>query len=261
MNRLFLPIALSAALLATAIPFTSHATQESGPSKAAIAAGDAYLRALAAAGDAYSQRDFAKALEKLDIADQIAPNIPDTWSMRGAIYAEQHAYEKAEDAFEKEGKLLPGDFWPQYNAAELLLMEKKYAQAAAEFQGLVVYAGHEELVEFKVVYADLLQGNASAAKPVLDSMKFPSDSPAYYFAQAAWAFAHQDEKHGTYWVDAGLKVFGLQKCLAFYDALARAKWVAMRNADGSVPASEQLPISLDGGRASDLSAPEAGATP
>jgi tetratricopeptide (TPR) repeat protein len=240
MPRYLRIIPLLVALLVAATPFSIHATQQKTMSEAARNAGDAYLRALAAAAEAYSERDFSKALDKLDIADQIAPNIPDTWNLRGAIYAEQHAFEKAEDAFETEGKLTPGDFWPPYNIAELLLMEKKYAQAAAAFQRLEVYAGHEELVQFKIIFADLLMGNMDAAKPVLDAMKFPCDTPAYYYAHAAWEFAHKNEKDGTYFVNAGLKVFGLDRCLSFYDALAQVKWVPMRNADGTVPVTDEL---------------------
>jgi tetratricopeptide (TPR) repeat protein len=231
-----------ALLLAASVP--NRAAQESQPSKAAYAAGEQYLRALQAAGAAYLHRDFTAALSKLDVADQIAPNVPDTWSMRGAIYAEQHAYEKAGDAFTKAGELNPGDFWPPYNTAELLLLEKKYDDAAAAFEKLEVYGGHEELVQFKIVYADLLAGKPAAAKPVLDAMKFPSDTPAYYFAQSAWSFADKNEKEGFYWSHTGLKVFGIIACLPFYDALASVGWLPMRNADGSVPEPTTFSSSL-----------------
>jgi tetratricopeptide (TPR) repeat protein len=193
------------------------------------------MRALETAASAYSQREFSTALDKLDLADQIAPNIPDTWNMRGAIYAEQHAFEKAADAFEKAGRLNPGDFWPPYNTAELLLMQKKYGPAADAFEKLEVYSGHEELVSFKIVFADLLNGKPDAAKPVLDGMKFPSDTPAYYFAHAAWGFAHKNLEEGYYWTRTGLKVFGLEKSVSFYDALAQVGWLKMRLTDGTVP--------------------------
>lgn len=213
----------------------SHAVQASAPSKAALDAGTPYLRALQVADQAYMARDFTEALDKLDVADQIAPNIPDTWSLRGAIYAEQHAYEKAGDAFEKAGELNPGDFWPPYNLAELLLIEKKYVDAAQAFEKLEVYKGNEELVQFKIVYAYLLAGKPDQAKPVLDAMKFPSDTPAYYYAQASWAYANKNQKEGDYWSKTGLKVFGFVKCISFYDALAKVGWLPMRNADGSLP--------------------------
>jgi Flp pilus assembly protein TadD len=221
----------------------SRAAEASAPSKAALDAGTPYMRALQAAGQAYMARDFTTALDKLDIADQIAPNIPDTWSLRGAIYAEQHAYEKAGDAFDRAGQLNPGDFWPPYNMAELLLLEKKYDDAAQAFAKLEVYSGHEELVQFKIIYADLLAGKPEAAKPVLDAMKFPSDTPAYYYAQAAWAGAKKDQKEAAYWSKSGLKVFGFPKCVAFYDALAKQGWLQMRNANGSIP-EEQTETSV-----------------
>lgn len=235
-----LPSFVLFAALFLAASFHGRASQESAPSKAAFDAGAPYLHALQLAGAAYMHRDFTGALTKLDLADQIAPNIPDTWSMRGAIYAEQHAFEKASDAFEKAAELNPGDFWPPYNMAELLLLEKKYIDAAQAFEKLEVYGGHLELVQFKIVFAYLLAGKPDAAKPVLDAMKFPSDTPAYYFAQSAWGYAHKDTKETFYWSNTGLKVFGLISCLPFYDALASAGWLPMRNTDGSIPEHTNL---------------------
>jgi len=248
------------AVLFAAAPLSSRATQETGLSQAAKDAGESYLRALGSAGIAYANHDFSKALDKLDVADQIAPNIPDTWMMRGAIYAEQRAFDKAQDSFEKAGKLNPGDFWPQYNLAELLLMQKKFGAAATAFQRLQVYATNQELVQFKVVFTNLMAGNPDAAKPALDAMKFPSETAAYYFAQAAWAFAHQNSKDGNYWTRTGLKVFGLPRALSFYDQLAQVGWVPMRNADGSVPASNDL-TSLPGPTPGVDLLPGAGGTP
>jgi len=235
LSRPILVAMAAAAIASPLVPLPGHATEESGASPAAIHAGESYLRALETAGAAYAAHQLSNALDKLDVADQIHANVPDTWNMRGAIYAEQHDYAKAQAAFEKAAELNPGDFWPQYNIAELLLVQKEYPQAIEALKKLSVYQGHEELVAFKLVFANLLQGTPDAAKPVLDAMKFPCDTPAYYFAQAAWSFAHQDQKQGDYFARSGMKVFGPEKCVAFYDALAQAGWLQPRNADGSYP--------------------------
>jgi len=241
LNRSLCRALVFAAVFAAAAPVPMiHAAQETGLTQAAKDAGEAYVRALLTAGALYAQRDFTKALDKLDVADQIHPDVPDTWYLRGAIYAEQHNFDKAKEAFEKAAKLNPGDFWPQYNLAELLLMQKKYGPAAEAFKGLEVFAGHQELIQFKIVFAELLLGNPDAAKPVLDAMKIPCDTPAYYFAHASWGFAHKDEKEGNDWTAAGLKIFGPGRCLAFYDSLVAVGWLPMRNADGSIPEHPQL---------------------
>jgi tetratricopeptide (TPR) repeat protein len=112
LNRFFRSVLVGAAVFA-ALPLLSLAVQPSGPSQAAQQAGEPYLRAIEAAAEAYATRDFSKALDKLDIADKIQPEIPDTWNLRGAIYAEQHAFEKAQDAFEKAAKLNPDDFYAE----------------------------------------------------------------------------------------------------------------------------------------------------
>ncbi|HEX4085800.1 MAG TPA: tetratricopeptide repeat protein [Chthoniobacteraceae bacterium] len=226
--------------MAAALPQPARAVQESGPSEAARQAGIPYMRALETAAAAFANRQFDQALQKLDEADEIQQNIPDTWDMRGAIYAEQHDFDKARDAFQKAAKLDPRDFWPPYNLAQLLLMQRKYAEAAAEFKALVPYKGHEELVRFKIVFADLLAGKADDARVVLDAMKFPSDSPAYYFAHASWSFSHKNQKDGFYWIQSAVKIFGDRECYSYYNALAGEGWVAPRLADGSIPTKQDL---------------------
>jgi tetratricopeptide (TPR) repeat protein len=218
-------------------------------------AGIPYMRALETAASMYASREFPEALAKLDEADQIKADVPDTYMMRGAIYAEQHAYEKAEDAFEKAGKLNPGDFWPQYNLASLLLLEKKYGEAAPAFEKLAVYKGHEDLIQFKTVFCYVLAGKPEEAKPVLDAMKFPSDTAAYYYANAAWAFGQKDKTAGMGWSNSGLKIFGIGKCVSFYDALATVGWLPMRNADGSVPTGESPLSTLPAASPADMFQP------
>ena len=230
---------MAAAVIVVA-PISVHAEQEAGMSQAAIDAGQTYARALESAASAFAGRDFPKALEKLDDADEIHANIPETWNMRGAIYAEEGEFTKAEDAFQKAASLTPSDFWPPYNLAELLMLEKKYSQAATAFQKLEVYQGHDELVQFKEVFANVLAGNKDAAKKVLDAMKFPGDTPAYYFAHSAWGFASKDEKEGHSWVRSAIKVFGPEKCIAFYDQLVRVGWLQARGSDGAIPDDEGM---------------------
>ena len=128
------------------------------------------------------------------------------------------------------------------DTSELAFLFKalKAPAAAQAFEKLEVYAGHEELVQFKIVVAYLLAGNLDAAKPVLDAMKFPGDTPAYYFAHSAWAYANKDKKGTFYWSNAGLEIFHLIKCLPFYDALASIGWLPMRTTDGQVPEQTDL---------------------
>jgi len=228
------------AVLGGAALSTTRATEESGVTAAAMRAGESYLRTLETAGAAYAAGQLSNALDKLDICDQICANVPDTWNMRGAIYADQHQYDKARAAFEKSAELSPGDFWPEYNIAELYLVQKQYAQAVDGFNRLAVYKGHEELVEFKLVYANLMQGKMAPAKKVLTSMKSLGDTPAYYFAHSAWGYANGDKKDGDYWVGAGMKVFSPEKCMSFYDSLVLAGWVPARNPDGSYPQQNTL---------------------
>ena len=244
MHPRFLLSSLIAALAVLAFSGNlARAVQEAGPSEGAKAAGDTYLHALQRAAEAYARRDFQAALDRLDVADQIQPGLPDTWSMRGAIYAEQHAFEKAEDAFLNAKKADPRSFWPRYNLAQLLFMQKKFGPAAEAFAKLTGDKENGELAQFKEIISDLLQCDADKAKPVLDAMKFPSDTAAYYFAHAAWEFAHQDEKAGRGFVEDGLKIFGTEKCFPYHHALVEVGWIKKREAASAQAPGLALPVS------------------
>lgn len=191
---------------------------------------------------AYAQRDFSTALDKLDLADHIHPEVQDTWSMRGAIYAEQRAFEKAEDAFQHAAKLAPENFWPRYNLAQLLFMQKKYGEAEAAFERLGADPKHRELVQFKLIILDILQNQLDKAQVVLQSMKEPSDTAAYYFAHAGWDFAHKNQREGEYWVVTGMRIFGVERCYSYYDVLADLGWVSKRTANTTGVPPLSLPM-------------------
>jgi len=80
-------------------------------------------------------------------------------------------------------------------------------------------------VEFKVILTYVLEGDDARARAGLDAMKFPGDTAAYYFANAAWEFAHKEPDKGNNWVDRAIAIFGTERCAPFYDSLADFGWV------------------------------------
>ncbi len=198
-------------------------------SRTAIKAGPEYLKHLHDAAENYRQRDFEAAIGQLDAADKIKPNLPESLNMRGAIYTEKHDFEKAREVFQQALKLQPDAFWPKFNLAEILLMQKKAAEARAAFEKLPASGVNRELIEFKIILAYLLEGDDANAQAKLDKLKFPSDSAAYYFCHAAWEFAHHNEKEAKGWAQSGIDVFGPQRCIVFYDSLADMGWLPPRD--------------------------------
>ncbi|MGI8430786.1 MAG: hypothetical protein ACR2MW_00630, partial [Chthoniobacterales bacterium] len=53
----------------------------------------------------------------------------------------------------------------------------------------------------------LQEGEESAAQQTMDQFKFTDQTPALYYAQAAWNFQHGNAKQATQWVDSAKKLF------------------------------------------------------
>jgi hypothetical protein len=115
----------------------------------------------------------------------------------------------------------------------MLLMQKKYAEAQSAFEQLAAPARSRELVDFKIVLALLGQGKDAKARQVLDHMKFPGDTASYYFANAAWEFAHGNKGKAREWIQSGDAIFGQQQNYGFYDSLSDMGWVPARQSAAS----------------------------
>jgi len=198
-------------------------------SKSSIKAGTVYMGLIRDAADAFIKRDFPTAEKKLDEADKIKPDLFDSICLRASIYAELREFPKAQLYYEKALTIQPNSFLPKFNLAEMLLMQKKFEEAQTAFEQLAVPPGRaRELVDFKIVLAALGKGNDARAREVLDHMKFPSDSGAYYYANAAWEFAHGKKDKANDWIQSGDSIFGHARNYSFYDSLADMGWVTAR---------------------------------
>lgn len=200
-------------------------------------AGPQYLRALRGASESYAARDFPAALRQLDEADAIKPGLPESLNLRGAVYTEQHQFDLARETFAKAIKVQPTAFWPKFNLAEISLMQKKTGEAREAFQKLRATGANGELVQFKIILTHLLDQDDASAQKALKQMKFPGDSAAYYFANAAWEFAHDNPGKGKDWMKSGIGIFGLSRCYSYYDSLADAGWVEKREQGSTASAA------------------------
>src|SRR5947208_1788742 len=141
---------------------------------------------------ALRQRDFATALKFVDQADQADPNQPSTLNLRGEILMQQQQFDQAEAAFKKAAKLDPKFREAQYNLAQIPFKKKDYAKAQERFETLYkrTPGGDKnqaaELIKFKIYMTLLLEGKESRAHAMMEEFQFTGDTPALYYAQAAW---------------------------------------------------------------------------
>ncbi len=212
------------------------------------------------AQQALRQRDLAAALKLIDEADKADPNQASTINLRGEILAQQEQFDQAEAAFKKAAKLDPKLREAQYNLAQVPFKKKEYAKARDRFETLYkrTPGGDKnqaaELIKFKIYLTLLLEGKESRAHAMMDEFQFTGDTPALYYAQAAWEFQHNNPEKASDWTASANKIYSSALNSVFADAFYDVGWMQRpaaatmptpafdtAQADGS-PAVEPSPI-------------------
>jgi tetratricopeptide (TPR) repeat protein len=106
------------------------------------------------------------------------------------VAIEERRFEEGRLLCEKALKDDPKFFPARFNLCEIPFVQGKYAGARHMFQKLLDEYPKNDLLKFRVFLTYLLEKNETAAGEHLDRLPFLSNTPVYYYAQAAWAFAH-----------------------------------------------------------------------
>ena len=180
---------------------------------------------------AFRQRDFASALKLVDEADKINANQPATLNLRGEILMQQGKFDDAETAFKKAAKLDPKLRDAQYNLAQIPFKKKEYAKARDRFETLYkrMPGGDKnqaaELIKFKIYMTLLMEGKESRAHSMMEEFQFTGDTPALYYAQAAWEHKHNNAQKAEDWTTSANKIYSPALNGVFADAFYDVGWL------------------------------------
>jgi tetratricopeptide (TPR) repeat protein len=180
---------------------------------------------------AFRQRDFASALKLVDEADKTDPNQPATLNLRGEILMQQGKFDDAEAAFKKAAKLDPKLRDAQYNLAQIPFKKKEYAKARDRFETLYkrIPGGEKnqaaELIKFKIYMTYLMEGKESKAHSMMEEFQFTGDTPALYYAQAAWEYKHNNAQKAEDWTTSANKIYSPALNGVFADAFYDVGWL------------------------------------
>ena len=183
------------------------------------------------AQQALRQRDFVTARKLVDEADQAQPNQPATLNLRGEILMEQKQFGEAEAAFKKAAKLDPKFREAQYNLAQIPFKNKDYAKARERLEALLerTPGGDKnqaaELMKFKIYMTLLLEGKESRAQAMMEKFQFTGDTPALYYAQAAWEFKHSNPEKAADWTASAKKIYSPALNSVFAEAFYDVGWM------------------------------------
>src|SRR5437773_4367082 len=183
------------------------------------------------AQQALRRRDFGTAGKLVDEAEQAEPNQPTTLNLRGEILMEQKQFDEAEAVFKRAAKLDPKFREAQYNLAQIPFKKKDYAKARERFEALFerTPGGDKnqasQLIKFKIYMTLLLDGKESRAQAIMEQFQFTGDTPALYYAQAAWEFKHNNPEKAADWTASAKRIYSPALNSVFADAFYDVGWV------------------------------------
>jgi tetratricopeptide (TPR) repeat protein len=180
---------------------------------------------------AYQQRDFVSALKFANDADQAEPNQPATLTLRGEILLEQKQFDPAEAEFKKALKADAKFRQAQFNLALVPLKKKDYTTARDRFETLLgkTPGGDKseaaQIIKFNIFMTFMLEGKESRAQKMMEQFQFTGDTPALYYAQAAWEFKHNNPNKATDWITSAKKIYSPALNLVFADSFYDLGWL------------------------------------
>ena len=191
------------------------------------------------AEQALQQHDLTAARRLIDEADTADPNQAPVLNLRGEILLEQKDYDAAENEFKKAARVDPKYRDAQYNLALIPFKKKDYTKARERFESLFsVTTGADkdraaQLIKYKVYLTYLLEGKDARAQKMMEQFQFTGDTPALYYAQAAWEFKHDNPSKANDWVTSARKIYSPALNGVFSDAFFDLGWLQTSGAAGS----------------------------
>src|SRR5207248_2772706 len=197
------------------------------------------------AQQALQQSDLATAQKFIDEADASNPNQAPIVNLRGEILMEQKQFDEAETAFKKAAKIDPKFREAQYNLAQIPFKKKEYGKARDRFEALFnqTPGGDKnqaaQMIKFKIFMTFLLEGKDSRAQKMMEQFQFTGDTPALYYAQAAWEFKHNNPVKANDWIASAKKIYSASLNGVFADSFYDLGWMQSPALGGSPgPATE-----------------------
>lgn len=155
-----------------------------------------YKGFFAAAKQAYAEGNWVICQSYLTSCDLILPNNPHSWNMRAACAIGLKKFAEAKEALDKVIEQDPNDAAALMNLATLHAAQEDYTAAINTIFDILErlpYNASESLVEtleYRILLYYLMQGNEAAAKEMVEGLDALSDTPLYYYSQAAFHIYH-----------------------------------------------------------------------
>ena len=182
--------------------------------------------AIQAANREFMAGQFDRALATLDQAGEPAKSAF-ALDLRGCILMEQGKLAEAVEVFKAAHEAEPRS-GARLHMGDALLRQGKWEEARDVYQTAAKETNilmHHERLRFATLMSYLGQKDDAGAQQALNHIFFPTESAAYYYAQAAWAFAHGERRSGDKWIRRAGDIFPEKSTAWFARHLYERGWI------------------------------------
>lgn len=177
---------------------------------------------------AYERNEMDVALKLADEADAIQKDHPAIVNLRGAVALDRGDFKAAEEGFRKALEIEPAFFPAKFNIIEVDFRQGRYTEAREKFAALLKEHPENELIKYRVFLAALLEGDRVGADAVYETIPWPGESAAYYFATAARLLKDGNRGEAESYLRSAEQIFGEARTKLFYDPLEKSGMIPKR---------------------------------
>jgi tetratricopeptide (TPR) repeat protein len=176
----------------------------------------------------FQKGNLAAARAALDQYEKVSQPTVESYDLRGCIEMEQGNFSDAAKSFAAAHDANPSIFAPRLHAGDSLFRQKQYAEARGVYETLLKETNiiiSSERLRYAILLTYLGEKNENSAKGTFEQITFPTESPAYYYAQAAWAFAHGKQRDAQKWLKSAEKIYDTAVMSWFVRPLYDFGWI------------------------------------
>ncbi len=155
----------------------------------------------------FNDKKYDSAISKIDAIKAEGEDAAFLTNLKGAAYTKKKDYAEAKRNFEKALELAPGMFAAHFNMGEVDFLQGNYEAALSKFQTMLDADPRNELLQFKVFMCYLLMEDDRSAQRALARIKYPGDTPAWYYAQAAYEHKKGNKSKASEYLSGARYIF------------------------------------------------------
>ena len=183
---------------------------------------EAYLTTFNKAKQAYQRGEWVACYGYLADCEMIFNGNPNVWNLSASCLIEQKYFDEAAVQLEKVLKVMPNDSVAVMNQANLYLATERYAESIAVIDRLLLELPPDtpseltDVLTYRKVLALVLLDKTPEAKKLVAHLNAFSDTPLYYYSQAAFYLAEDKKVEAARSLRSVGKIFAKSASLASY---------------------------------------------